>query len=137
MQELHQQLCGGAVNRGERTDPGGCAFYQILHQSSICLFRIGAVDRLLAAGIPAGPINTIDKVVAGPHIAGAREMFPHIHHPVLGEMRITGSHLKLSDTPTGVRKVAPALGEDNSRVYCDLLGMDGADLEALRAGGVI
>lgn len=52
-------------------------------------------------------------------------------------MRITGSHLKLSDTPTGVRKVAPALGEDNSRVYCDLLGMDGADLEALRAGGVI
>ena len=96
-----------------------------------------AVDRLLAAGIPAGPINTIDKVVADPHIAGAREMFPHIHHPVLGEMRITGSHLKLSDTPTGVRKVAPALGEDNSRVYCDLLGMDGADLEALRAGGVI
>lgn len=96
-----------------------------------------AVDRLLAAGIPAGPINTIDKVVADPHIAGARGMFPHIQHPVLGDMQITGSHLKLSDTPTGVRKIAPALGEDNVRVYHEMLGLEQAELEALSADGVI
>ena len=96
-----------------------------------------AVEIFLQAGIPAGPINTIDKVVADPHIAGARGMFPHIQHPVLGDMQITGSHLKLSDTPTGVRKMAPALGEDNERVYCGLLGMSKDELDALKAEGVI
>lgn len=64
-------------------------------------------------------------------------MFPHIQHPVLGDMQITGSHLKLSDTPTGVRKMAPALGEDNERVYCGLLGMSKDELDALKAEGVI
>lgn len=96
-----------------------------------------AVNLFLTAGIPAGPINTIDKVVADPHIAGAREMFPHIQHPVLGDMQITGSHLKLSDTPTGVRKLPPALGEDNASIYCGLLGMEAGELDALKEEGVI
>lgn len=96
-----------------------------------------AVDIFLSAGIPAGPINTIDKVVADPHIAGARDMFPHINHPVLGNTQITGSHLKLSDTPTGVRKIAPALGQDNRNVYGDLLGIAEEELLALTAAGTI
>ena len=96
-----------------------------------------AVDLFLKAGIPAGPINTIDKVVADPHIAGARDMFPHIHHPVLGDMQITGSHLKMSDTPTGVRKLPPALGEDNVPIYKDFLGLTLSEIEDLKDSGVI
>ncbi|WP_297870811.1 CaiB/BaiF CoA-transferase family protein [uncultured Oscillibacter sp.] len=96
-----------------------------------------AVGLFLDAGIPAGPINTIDQVAADPHIAGAREMFPRIHHPVLGDMRITGSHLKLSDTPTSVRKLPPALGEDNVQVYQDFLGISSMEIEQLKVEGVI
>lgn len=57
--------------------------------------------------------------------------------PVLGDMQITGSHLKLSDTPTGVRKLPPALGEDNASIYCGLLGMEAGELDALKEEGVI
>ena len=64
-------------------------------------------------------------------------MFPHIHHPVLGDVQITGSHLKMSDTPTGVRKLPPALGEDNVRIYRDFLGLTLSEIEDLKASGVI
>lgn len=96
-----------------------------------------AVRLINGAGIPAGPINTIDMVVRDPHIAGAREMFPIIRHPVLGKMRITGSQLKMSDTPTDVRKLAPSLGEQNSHVYGEMLGLTEEEQNLLREKGVI
>ena len=64
------------------------------------------------AGVPAAPIYDIAQVVADPHIGGAREMFVDIEHPVAGKMKITGSHIKLSETPTSIRKPSPALGEN-------------------------
>lgn len=96
-----------------------------------------AVETLLNAGIAAGPINTIDKVAADPHMGGAREMFPTIVDPVLGPIRITGSQLKMSDTPTGVRKNPPALGEDNAAVYGGLLGLSEEEIRSLRDNHVI
>ena len=42
------------------------------------------VERLLAKGIPAAPINTIDKVVNDPHIL-SREMFVEVEHPKAGK----------------------------------------------------
>ena len=55
------------------------------------------VDMLLAVGIPAGPINTIDRVVKDPHIAGAREMFVELDHPVAGKMKVTGNQIKFTN----------------------------------------
>ena len=43
-----------------------------------------AVQAMLDKGIPAAPINTIDRVVKDPHIAGAREMFVEVDHPKAG-----------------------------------------------------
>lgn len=55
------------------------------------------VEILLAAGIPACPVNTIDRVVRDPHIAGAREMFVDLEHPVAGKMKVTGNQLKFTN----------------------------------------
>ncbi|MDR3362200.1 MAG: CoA transferase [Desulfovibrio sp.] len=96
-----------------------------------------AVEKLLAAGCPAAPINTIDKLVSCPHIAGAREMFVEVDHPVAGKMKITGSHIKLSETPTSIRSPAPLLGQHSAEVYKELLGIDDKELATLKAEGVI
>ena len=40
---------------------------------------------MLAAGVPASPINTIDRLVIDPHIAVAREMFVDVEHPTGGQ----------------------------------------------------
>ena len=95
------------------------------------------VDRLLAAGVPAAPIYDIAQVVADPHIGGAREMFVDIEHPVAGNIKITGSHIKLSETPTSIRKPSPALGENNSEIYGGRLGLSEAQLQELKDEKVI
>jgi formyl-CoA transferase len=95
------------------------------------------VDRLLAAGVPAAPIYDIAQVVADPHIAGAREMFVEMEHPVAGKMKITGSHIKLSETPPTIRTPSPALGQSNAEIYGGRLGLSEAELQQLRDEKVI
>ncbi|WP_300523804.1 CoA transferase [Aminiphilus sp.] len=89
------------------------------------------------AGVPCAPILSIDQVVADPHIAGDREMFVPVSHPKAGETVITGSHIKLSDTPPKVRTPSPALGEHNASVFGELLGLSDAELAALADDGAI
>ncbi|MDR1741897.1 MAG: CoA transferase, partial [Synergistaceae bacterium] len=96
-----------------------------------------AVALLDKAGVPCAPINDISQVVADPHIAGAREMFVEIDHPVAGRTKLTGSHIKLSDTPTGLRTPSPSLGQHNEEVYGALLGLSSGDIEELKKEGVM
>lgn len=96
-----------------------------------------AVETMLAAGIPAAPINTIERVTKDPHIAGAREMFVDIEHPKAGKLRLTGSHLKLSSTPVTFRNPSPSLGQDNETVYGGLLNYSEQEIRTLEENGVI
>ena len=96
-----------------------------------------AVDMILASGCPAAPINTIDRVVVDPHIAGARQMFVEVEHPVAGKMRIAGNPVKLSEEPFEVRSPAPLLGQDNAEVYGAFFGYGEEELKALQEEGVL
>ena len=95
------------------------------------------VDKMLAAGVPASPINTLDRLVVDPHIAVAREMFVDVEHPKAGHTKLTGAHIKLSATPPQVRVAAPQLGEHNDAVFGSLLGLGADQLAQLRSEGVI
>lgn len=95
------------------------------------------VDLLLAAGVPAAPINNIEQVVSDPHIAGAREMFVEVEHPKAGRTKIAGTHLKLSETKPCVRTPAPLLGQHNNEVYKNLLGLTDEEIAALQQEGLI
>ncbi len=95
------------------------------------------VDALLAVGIPAAPINNIEQVVNDPHIAGAREMFVEVDHPKAGKMKITGSHIKLSDTKPCIKAPAPLLGQHNEEVYKDFLGLSADEIAAMKKDGLL
>ena len=96
-----------------------------------------AVEIILESGVPAGPINTIDKIVNDPHIAGAREMFVPITHPIAGEMKVSGNHIKFSDRKTQIKTPAPTLGQHNYDVFNELLGLSYEKVEELKANGII
>ena len=81
------------------------------------------VEKLLAKGIPAALINTIDKVVADPHVL-SREMFVEVEHPIAGKMKLTGNHLKFSETPAVIKTPAPLLGEHLDEVLKNILKLD-------------
>ena len=95
------------------------------------------VSLIDAAGVPVAPINMLADVVNDEHIAGAREMFIHMHHPVIGDMTVPGNPVKLLDTKPDISKCAPDLGQDNKAVYGEMLGLTEGDFETLKAHNVI
>jgi succinyl-CoA---D-citramalate CoA-transferase len=96
------------------------------------------IDTLSAAGVIAGPINTVAEVVEDPQLRARGMLVEHwderINRPVLGP----GIVPVLSETPGGVRSAGPARpGQHNDDVYRGLLGRSTAELETLREEGVI
>lgn len=94
------------------------------------------VDMLLEVGIPSSPINTIDRVVKDRHIAGAREMFVDIEHPVAGKIKITGNQLKFTNRKVQIKTPSPLLGEHNELIL-KKLGFSIDEITGLREDGVI
>ena len=93
------------------------------------------VDRLLGAGIPAGPINRISDVMADPQVLH-RDMIVGIEHPRAGRIRVTGVPMKLSETPGAVRIPPPVLGEHTEHVLRGL-GVPAEECAHLREEGII
>lgn len=95
------------------------------------------VDILLAAGIPAAPINTIDRVVKDPHIAGAREMFVEMEHPKAGKIKITGNQLKFTNKKIKIDRPAPLLSQHTSQVLFDKCGITEEECKKMEEHGDI
>ncbi len=94
-------------------------------------------NQLLEAGIPTAPIYDVKQVSEDPHIAGAREMFIEIEDPEVGKIKVTNSHIKMSETKPGFRTPAPMLGQHNEEIYCGMLGYSKEKLEQMKAEGMI
>lgn len=90
------------------------------------------IDKLSAAGIPCSPVRTFAEVLEHPQTA-VRQMFPEME----GSYRVTGTPVKLSETPGRVTTPAPALGEHTSAVLSELLGLDEEELQKLAELGVV
>lgn len=73
------------------------------------------LPELRAAGIPCGPINSVSQVFNDPHMQ-ARGFVWECEHPTAGTIRLSGSPIHLSETPTRLYKAPPLLGEDNDTV---------------------
>ena len=78
------------------------------------------LSMLETAGIPCGPINTLDKVFSLPQVE-AREMLIHMGHPEIEDLRLVGSPLKFSDTPVDYKLPPPRLGEHAEEILKELL----------------
>ena len=77
------------------------------------------VERLLAAGIPAGSILDYAEALGNPQ-AQARDMVMPIQHPVEGEVRNIGFPVKLRGTPQQVRRHPPLLDEHRAEILEEL-----------------
>ena len=87
-------------------------------------------------GIPVGAINDLAQVVDHPQVK-ARGSIVDVEHPRAGKIRVVGVPVRLSATPGSVRTPSPALGEHTTEVLRELLGLDVAQIDALRAAGAL
>ena len=94
------------------------------------------IAELEKAGVPCGPINTIEEVFADPQVR-ARSMCVTVEHADAGEIPLVGTPMKFSQTPAGSLQPPPLLGEHTTQVLEQLLGVDGDTINSLRETGVI
>lgn len=92
--------------------------------------------RLNEHSVPNGKIYTAPDMLEDAHFA-ARDAIVKLAHPTLGEFPMQNVVPKLSETPGEVRWVGPELGEHTDEVLARLLDRSDADIEALRADGII
>ena len=94
------------------------------------------IEALNTAGVPCGPINTIDMTFAEPQVKHLGIARP-VQHPKLGEIKVVGQPINLSDFPQpAALKPTPDLGQHTDEVLTGL-GYDEKAIAALRTGGVV
>jgi formyl-CoA transferase len=86
--------------------------------------------RMLAAGLPAGPVTHVDQALAAEHTAH-REMVTE-----LGDFRALGTPIKMSRTPGGTRSAPPKFGENTASVLA-ANGFSAEEIEQLQADGIV
>jgi formyl-CoA transferase/CoA:oxalate CoA-transferase len=88
-----------------------------------------------AAGIPCGPIYTVDQVVSDPQVL-SRGMVQQVTHPCYGTVNMLGFPVKFSETPGRSPAPPPTLGEHTGEVLKSL-GLSDGEIQELREKRVI
>jgi len=93
-------------------------------------------ERLEAAGVPCGPINSIAQALADPQIV-SRGLRVDLPHPLAGRVPLVGNPIKMSATPPAYDRHPPLLGEHTEEVLRELVGCSEIEIRALREAGTI
>lgn len=88
-------------------------------------------------GVPASPINTIDKLFDDPQVK-ERNMIVKIDQPGIGEMHVAGNPIKMSSQEGEIPEApAPGLGQHTGEILRGFLGYTEEKITALREKGII
>ena len=99
------------------------------------LTTTAVVDRMNAAGIPCGPIYTIDQMFADPqvkHLGIAQT----VQSPALGEISLVGQPFTMSRTPSSLATSAPEHGEHTDEILGEL-GFEADEIMRFKTGGAV
>jgi formyl-CoA transferase len=87
------------------------------------------------AGVPAGAVFDTLELMNDPSLA-KRGIMQTIEHPTTGEVKMPAWPVRFDGAPARV-KPSPLLGQHNAAVLGDWLGIGSAEVEALRAEGIV
>lgn len=93
------------------------------------------LERMEAAGLPAGPVMTISEMHEDPQ-ALARDMIVDTNHPVAGCVKAIGLPIKFSETPGEISRPAPTLGQHGHEILSEY-GYQTDQIMALRDQGAL
>jgi crotonobetainyl-CoA:carnitine CoA-transferase CaiB-like acyl-CoA transferase len=92
-----------------------------------------AVEALVAARVSAAVVDDVPAVLGNPHFRARGEVVT-VHDPALGPVTTAAPWLPPHGT---IRRLGGELGADNDAVFVDWLGLGRAELERLRAAGIV
>ena len=98
--------------------------------------KAGATTRLLAVGLPIGPVHNAQEIFDDPQVA-ARRLMIDVPDPILGTVKLVGPVAKLSSSPEPLTGPAPLLGQHNEEVLMEVLGYTKEQVDRLKVDGVM
>jgi crotonobetainyl-CoA:carnitine CoA-transferase CaiB-like acyl-CoA transferase len=98
--------------------------------------KSAATTRLLAVGLPIGPVQTAQEIFDDPQVA-ARRLMIEVPDPILGPVKLVGPVAKMSSSPEPLKGPAPLLGQHNEEVLKEVLGYTSEQVSRLKVDGVI
>jgi formyl-CoA transferase len=126
----HPHFASPALRRTHRDELNGLIAERVAAED-----RDVWVERLNAAGVPCGPILSIDQTFADPQVQHLG-LAQSVHSAALGDITLLGQPVTLSRTPSALVSSAPEAGE-HSQAILEELGYDAASITRLREQGVI
>jgi crotonobetainyl-CoA:carnitine CoA-transferase CaiB-like acyl-CoA transferase len=96
-----------------------------------------AQEELRAVGVPAAVVASPEQRIDHDPVTERWGLWPTAHHTEIGDVRVDGLPVHLSETDWAISRGAPCLGEHNRQVFGELLGLSDDDIDALAAAGVI
>jgi formyl-CoA transferase len=93
------------------------------------------VEVLNAAGVPSGPVYSIDEMFADPQVKVLNMVRP-VTHPKFGEQKMVAQGFNLSGFSKDIRLPTPGVGEHTFDILGEM-GLSREDLDQLRSEGVI
>ena len=93
------------------------------------------IERFNKAGVPAGPIYTMDQMFADPQVKHLGIAQP-VDHPMLGRLELVGQAVTLSRTPSRLQRASPEPGEHSEQILRELGYSDG-DIAGLRERRIV
>jgi benzylsuccinate CoA-transferase BbsF subunit len=94
-------------------------------------------DVLRRAGLPAAQVATPEDRIENDPRTSEWGLWPWVHHEEIGDTRVEGVPIHLSETDWSITRGAPCLGNDNELVYGSLLGLSADEIADLREREVI
>lgn len=94
-------------------------------------------DRIFRTyGFIYAKIQTVEELKHDPQVI-ANDYITEFDHPAIGPVKVCSFPVAYSDTPAGIWREAPELGQHTEEILIDELGYDWSDIERFQQAGAI
>ncbi len=109
--------------------------FDTIEQWTMTKTKFEIMDILNKDDIPCGPILSMKELAEEPSLRKTGTVV-EVDHPTRGKYLSVGNPIKLSDSPTEVRR-SPLLGEHTQEILREVLGYSDADIRRIEVSGAI
>ncbi len=111
------------------------AIFARIEQWTMTKTKFEAMDILNEHDIPCGPILSMKELMEDESLRATGTVV-EVDHPTRGKYLSVGNPIKMSDSPTEVKR-SPLLGEHTDEILREVLGFSDAQLADVRASGAL